>query len=131
MHQYVAEYNADLANYRQVTLTAFQQVEDSMAATRIYSQQILRQQQAVKDAQDYLDLEMSRYNTGVDPYVDVVLAQTTLLSNKVTLNSLQVEEMTSAVELVQALGGGWDRTQLPTPDQAGAKTTKRGLQLQQ
>ena len=82
LHQYVAEYNADLANYRQVTLTAFQQVEDSMAATRIYSQQILRQQQAVKDAQDYLDLEMSRYNTGVDPYVDVVLAQTTLLEQQ-------------------------------------------------
>ena len=123
LHQYVAQYNADLANYRQVTLTAFQQVEDYLAATRIYSQQILRQQMAVKDAQDYLDLEMARYNTGVDPYVDVVIAQTTLLSNQETLNSLQVEEMTSAVELVQALGGGWDRTQLPTPAQAGAKTT--------
>jgi NodT family efflux transporter outer membrane factor (OMF) lipoprotein len=129
LHQYVAEYNADLANYRQVTLTAFQQVEDSMAATRIYSQQILRQQMAVKDAQDYLDIELSRYNTGVDPYVDVVLAQTTLLNSKVTLNSLQVEEMTSTVELVQALGGGWDRTQLPTPTQAGAKTTNADYKL--
>ena len=57
LHQYVAQYNADLANYRQVTLIAFQQVEDYLAATRIYSQQILRQQQAVKDAQDYLNLE--------------------------------------------------------------------------
>ncbi|MGD0740367.1 MAG: efflux transporter outer membrane subunit [Terracidiphilus sp.] len=131
LHQYVAEYNADLANYRQVTLTAFQQVEDSMAATRIYSQQILRQQMAVKDAQDYLDIELSRYNTGVDPYVDVVLAQTTLLNSKVTLNSLQVEEMTSTVELVQALGGGWDRTQLPTPTQAGAKTTSADYKLPQ
>ncbi len=131
LHQYVAEYNADLANYRQVTLTAFQQVEDSMAATRIYSQQILRQQQAVKDAQDYFDTEMSRYNTGVDPYVDVMIAQTTLLSSKETLNALQVEEMTSAVELVQALGGGWDRTQLPTPKQAGAKTTSADYKLQQ
>ena len=129
LHQYVAQYNADLANYRQVTLTAFQQVEDSMAATRIYSQQILRQQMAVKDAQDYLDIELSRYNTGVDPYVDVVLAQTTLLNSKVTLNSLQVEEMTSTVELVQALGGGWDRTQLPTPTQAGAKTTNADYKL--
>ncbi len=129
LHQYVAQYNADLANYRQVTLTAFQQVEDSMAATRIYSQQILRQQMAVKDAQDYLDIELSRYNTGVDPYVDVVLAQTTLLNSKVTLNSLQVEEMTSTVELVQALGGGWDRTQLPTPTQTGAKTTSADYKL--
>jgi outer membrane protein TolC len=85
----------------------------------------------VKDAQDYLDIELSRYNTGVDPYVDVVLAQTTLLNSKVTLNSLQVEEMTSTVELVQALGGGWDRTQLPTPTQAGAKTTSADYKLPQ
>jgi NodT family efflux transporter outer membrane factor (OMF) lipoprotein len=131
LHQYVAQYNADLANYRQVTLTAFQQVEDSMAATRIYSQQILRQQRAVKDAQDYLNIELSRYNTGVDPYVDVVIAQTTLLTNEETLNSLQVEDMTSAVELVQALGGGWDRTQLPTPSQTGVKTTSADYKLQQ
>ncbi|MGA2962669.1 MAG: efflux transporter outer membrane subunit [Candidatus Korobacteraceae bacterium] len=131
LHQYVAEYNADVANYRQITLTAFQQVEDSMAATRIYSQQVLRQQLAVKDAQDYLSLELVRYNTGVDPYVDVVIAQNTLLSSQETLNALQVEEMTSAVQLVQALGGGWDRTQLPTPQQAGAKTTGADYKLQQ
>jgi NodT family efflux transporter outer membrane factor (OMF) lipoprotein len=131
LHQYVAQYNADLANYRQVTLTAFQQVEDDLAATRIYSQQILRQQHAVKDAQDYLSLELVRYNTGVDPYVDVMIAQNTLLSSQETLNSLQVEEMTSAVQLVQALGGGWDRTQLPTPQQAGAKTTGADYKLQQ
>jgi len=124
LHQYVAQYNADLASYRQSVLSAFQQVEDSLAATRVYSQQSIRQQQAVKDAQDYLNLELVRYNTGVDPYVDVVVAQTTLLTNQESLNSLQVEEMTSAVQLVQALGGGWDRSQLPTPEQAAAKTTK-------
>jgi NodT family efflux transporter outer membrane factor (OMF) lipoprotein len=131
LHQYEAQYNADLATYRQTVLTAFQQVEDSMVATRTYSQQILHQQDAVKDSQDYLNLETVRYNTGVDPYVDVMLAQTTLLSNQETLNALQVEEMTSAVELVQSLGGGWDRSQLPTPAQAGAKTTKADYTLQQ
>jgi len=131
LHQYVAQYNADLATYRQSVLNAFQQVEDSLAATRIYSQQILRQQQAVKDAQDYLNLELVRYNTGVDPYVDVVVAQTTLLNNQETLNSLQVNEMTSSVLLVQSLGGGWDRPQLPTPEQAGAKTTNANYTLQQ
>ena len=130
LHQYEAQYNADLANYRQVTLTAFQQVEDNLAATRVYSEQIARQQKAVKDAEDYLDLEMVRYNTGVDPYVDVVVAQNTLLANRETLNALQVEEMTSSVQLVQALGGGWDRTQLPTPAQAGAKTAKADYTLQ-
>jgi NodT family efflux transporter outer membrane factor (OMF) lipoprotein len=131
LHQYEAQYNSDLAAYRQSVLTAFQQVEDSMAATRVYSQQMIRQQQAVKDAQDYLNLEMVRYNTGVDPYVDVIVAQTTLLTNQETLNSLQVEEMTSAVELVQALGGGWDRSQLPTPAQVGAKTSSADYQVQQ
>jgi NodT family efflux transporter outer membrane factor (OMF) lipoprotein len=131
LHQYVAEYNADIATYRQDVLNAFQQVEDDLVATRVYSQQIIRQQAAVKDAQDYLNLELVRYNTGVDPYVDVVIAQTTLLTNQETLNALHVEEMTSAVELVQALGGGWDRTQLPTPSQAGAKTTKADYTLQQ
>lgn len=131
LHQYEAQYNADLANYRQVTLLAFQQVEDYMAATRIYSQQITRQQQAVKDAQDYLNIETARYNTGVDPYVDVMIAENTLLSSQQTLNSLQVEDMTSAVQLVQALGGGWDRSQLPTPSQVGAKTTNADYKPQQ
>jgi len=131
LHQYVAIYNADLAAYRQSVLNAFQQVEDALSNTRIYSQQILRQQEAVKDAQDYLNLELVRYNTGVDPYVDVVVAQTTLLNNQEALNSLQVNEMISSVQLVQALGGGWKRTELPTPEQAGAKTTKADYTLQQ
>jgi NodT family efflux transporter outer membrane factor (OMF) lipoprotein len=122
LNQYVATYNADLATYRQSVLTAFQQVEDDLSATRTYSQQLIHQQQAVKDAEEYLQLEQERYNYGVDPYVDVVTAQNTLLSAQQTLNTLQVEQMISAVELVQALGGGWDRSQLPTPEQAGAKT---------
>ena len=106
-------------------------MEDSLAATRIYSQQILEQQEAVKSAQQFLDLEMQRYNSGVDPYVDVVTAQTTLLGDQQTLNSLQVEEMMSAVQLVQALGGGWDRSQLPTPAQAGAKVPNSDYTMQQ
>jgi len=130
LHQYEATYNADVATYRQTVLTAFQQVEDALSGTRIYSQQILRQQEAVASAQQYLDMEMQRYNTGVDPYVDVVLAQTTLLGDQQTLNSLQVEEMISTVELVQALGGGWDRSQLPTPSQVGAKTVKADYTMQ-
>ncbi len=130
LHQYEATYNADLATYRQTVLTAFQQVEDAMAGTRVYSQQILRQQEAVKSSQEFLDLEMQRYNTGVDPYVDVVTAQTTLLSNQVTLNSIQVQEMLSAVQLVQALGGGWDRSQLMTPAQVGAKVPSSDYSMQ-
>ncbi|HTV81710.1 MAG TPA: efflux transporter outer membrane subunit [Acidobacteriaceae bacterium] len=121
LHQYEAIYNADLASYRGTTLTAFQQVEDDLAATRIYSQQILQQQVAVSAAQQFLTLEMERYKTGVDPYVDVVTAQTGVLSDQQSLNALQVSQMVSAVELIEALGGGWDRAQLPTPSQAGAQ----------
>jgi NodT family efflux transporter outer membrane factor (OMF) lipoprotein len=130
LHQYEAVYNGDLATYRQTVLTAFQQVEDSMAATRVYSQQILEQQDAVKDSQEFLDLELERYHSGVDPYVDVVTAQTTLLGNQVTLNTLHVEEMLSAVQLVQALGGGWDHSQLPTPAQAGAHAANSDYTMQ-
>ena len=131
LHQYEATYNADLAGYRQTTLTAFQQVEDALAGTRVYSQQILQQQEAVKSSQQYLEMETQRYNIGVDPYIDVVSAQNTVLTNQQILNALQVEEMTSAVTLVQALGGGWDVSQLPGPSQAGAKVPSSGYQIQQ
>jgi len=131
LHQYTAQYNADLASYRQTVLTAFQQVEDSLAATRVYSQQILDQQEALKSAQEYLDLETQRYDLGVDPYVDVVLAQTSFYNDQQTLNALHVEEMMSTVQLVQALGGGWDRSQLPTPAQAGTKLPNTDYKLQQ
>ncbi len=130
LHQYVAIYNADLATYRQTVLTAFQQVEDALAATRIYSQQIIKQKQAVASDRQSLKLEMARYETGVDPYIDVTLAQTALLNDQETLNALQVDEMVSAVELVQALGGGWNRAELPTPRQVAAKTAKADYVLQ-
>lgn len=124
LHQYEAIYNADLSNYRQTTLVAFQQVEDALAATRIYSDQILKEQQAVDSAKQYLDLETTRYHLGVDPFVNVMIAETTLLSDETTLNALQVNEMLASVQLVDVLGGGWDRTQLPTPKEVSAKPPK-------
>jgi NodT family efflux transporter outer membrane factor (OMF) lipoprotein len=130
LHHYEAQYNADLATYRQTVLTAFQQVEDALVATRIYSQQILHQQEAVNMAQQSLELETARFQSGIDPYINVVTAQTTLLGDQVTLNNLQVQEMLSAVQLVQALGGGWNTTQLPTPAQAGAKVPSSSYSMQ-
>ncbi len=123
VNQFISLYNADLATYRQTVLTAFGQVEDSLAAVRILSQQIGQQRQVVSSAQDALTLEMDRYRTGIDPYVNVVTLQTTLLIDQQTLTSLQIEQMTNAVQLVEALGGGWDRSQLPTPSQVEAKPT--------
>ena len=131
LHQYVAIYNADVASYRQTVLTAFQQVEDYLAETRILSQQIQQQRLAVDAAQTSLNLEMSRYQTGIDPYIDVVTLQNTLFSNQTTLTSLQINQMTGAIELVEALGGGWDTSQLPTPAQVTASPSKADSKLQQ
>ena len=128
LNQYTATYNADVASYRQTVLIAFQQVEDYLAAVRLYSQQVERQQAAVAHAQEFLNLEMGRYQTGIDPYVDVVTAQTTLLADQQILAAIQVEQMTSAVSLIEALGGGWDSSQLPTPSQLTKKTSGYSLQ---
>jgi NodT family efflux transporter outer membrane factor (OMF) lipoprotein len=121
VNQYIATYNGDLAAYRQTVLTAFQQVEDYLAAVRILSQQIKRQQEAVDSSKIYVKLEQSRYDMGIDPYIDLESAQVTLLSNMQTLADIQIQQMTASVELIQALGGGWDRTQLPTPEQITRK----------
>jgi len=129
LHQYEAIYNGDVATYRQTVLTAFQQVEDALVATRNYSQQILRQQEAVRSSQQFFDLEMQRYQSGIDPFVNVLTAQNTLLGDQLTLNTLQVQQMMSAVQLVQALGGGWDRSQLPTPSQV-THTTKTDYKME-
>jgi NodT family efflux transporter outer membrane factor (OMF) lipoprotein len=131
VQQYVATYNADLASYRQTVLTAFQQVEDGLAEVRILSKEIQQEQQAVDSAQTSLKLEQARYETGVDPYLDVVIAQTTVLADQQTLNGLQVQQMIYAVALVEALGGGWDRSQLPSPQQVTQKPAKSETTIQQ
>jgi NodT family efflux transporter outer membrane factor (OMF) lipoprotein len=131
VNQFVATYNADVASYRQTVLTAFQQVEDELAAVRILSQQIIQQQQAEQSARRFVELEMARYETGVDPYIDVVTAQTTLLSDQQALTNLRIQEMTASVSLIEALGGGWDNSQLPTPAQVSKKLTKDETTIQQ
>jgi NodT family efflux transporter outer membrane factor (OMF) lipoprotein len=128
VNQFVAVYNADVAGYRQTVLTAFQQVEDSMAAVRILSKQIQQQEQAVQSAQQFLALSQARYETGVDTYLNVLIAQTTLLTDQQQLASLHTQEMTASVQLIEALGGGWDRSQLPTPAQVSKKVTKSEIE---
>jgi NodT family efflux transporter outer membrane factor (OMF) lipoprotein len=130
LHQYQAIYNADVANYRQTVLTAFQQVEDYLSAVRIYSQELQSQEAAVKSAQELLDLEIGRYETGIDPYINVLTAQTTLLTDQETLATLHVNVMVSAVSLIEALGGGWDRSQLPTPAQVSQKLPSSDYNVQ-
>jgi NodT family efflux transporter outer membrane factor (OMF) lipoprotein len=130
VNQFITTYNADVASYRQTVLTAFQQVEDSLASVRILSQQILKQEQAVTLSQEALKLEIARYETGVDPYLNVVTVQTTLLNNQQTLANLHVQEMSASVTLIEALGGGWDRSQLPTPAEVSKKLDKTETTIQ-
>jgi NodT family efflux transporter outer membrane factor (OMF) lipoprotein len=126
--QFEATYNADVAGYRQTVLTAFQQVEDSLAAVRILSQQIELQLEAVKSAERFLELANARYYTGVDTYLNVLVAQTTLLSNQQNLASLRTQAMTASVQLIQALGGGWNRSDLPSPAQVTGRITKSEIE---
>ena len=112
LEQYTAQYNADVAAYRQTVLTAFQQSEDYIATLRISSEQLIRQRSAVSAAQRYLNIAIARYETGIDPYLDVITAQNTLFGDEQTEVTLRVSELTAAVELIQALGGGWDASQI-------------------
>jgi len=121
LDQYIATYNADVANYRQTVLTAFQQVEDSLSQVRLLSQQIQQERTATEAAERAYELEKVRYETGLDPYLNLLTTQTTLLQSQQTLLGLQVQEMSSAVLLVEALGGGWDTSQLPSPQQVSQK----------
>jgi NodT family efflux transporter outer membrane factor (OMF) lipoprotein len=130
VNQYIEVYNADVASYRQTVLTAFQQVEDYLAALRITSHQFLQLQQAEQSAHKYVDLEMARYQTGIDPYVDVVTAQLTLLNDQLAVTTLKTQEMTSSVQLISALGGGWDKVDLPTPHDVSKKLTPAETAIQ-
>ena len=127
VNQFVALYNADVASYRQTVLTAFQQVEDDMAAVRILSKQIQQQLQAEQSAERFLELAKARYYTGVDQYLNVLVAQTTLLADQQQLAALRTQAMTASVQLIEALGGGWDRSQLPSPSQVSQKVTRSDI----
>jgi len=115
VQQYRAAYDADVASYRQTVLSAFQQVEDNLATLRILYQEVLQQDAAVKSADRNLALAVDRYRLGIDPYLNVITAQTSLLTNQQTAVNLRIQQMTASVQLIEALGGGWDASQLPTP----------------
>jgi NodT family efflux transporter outer membrane factor (OMF) lipoprotein len=103
-----AKYQGTVANYRQTVLTAFQEVEDNLSTLRILSQELQQQNAAVESSQRYLTLANARYQSGLDSYLNVITAQTTLLSNQRTAMNLQMQQLTASVQLIKALGGGWD-----------------------
>ncbi len=103
-----AGYDQAVANYRQTVLTAFQQVEDGISNLSTLSQALSTQAAAVDDARRALEIANNRYVGGVTNYLDVITAQTTLLSNQRLQTQLLGQQMVSSVYLVKALGGGWD-----------------------
>ena len=121
VEQYQAQYNETVANYRQAVLVAFQQVEDNLAMLRILSAEIQDQDKAVDAAQRTLALATDRYQLGLDPYLNVITAQTALLSNQELAVNLRIQQMTASGGLIEALGGGWDASQLPSPGQLVSK----------
>jgi NodT family efflux transporter outer membrane factor (OMF) lipoprotein len=108
-----ATYDSSVASYRQTVLSAFQQVEDNLAALRVLEQEAGVQATAVQSAQRSLDLSNTRYEGGVTSYLEVITAQNAALSDEVTTVNILGRRMASAVLLVEALGGGWDRSSLP------------------
>ena len=108
-----AAYDYQVATYRENVLTGFQQVEDNLAAVRILENEAKVQNEAVVAAQRSLDLSVTRYKGGVTSYLEVITAQSAALADEVTAVNILGRQMANTVLLIQALGGGWDRSNLP------------------
>jgi NodT family efflux transporter outer membrane factor (OMF) lipoprotein len=108
-----ASYDETVANYRQTTLTAFQQVEDNLVALRVLSDEADHQHKATLAAQSAQQIFNNRYVGGLDTYLQVVTAQTTALTNERNDIDLMRRQMDASVLLIKALGGGWNVTSLP------------------
>jgi NodT family efflux transporter outer membrane factor (OMF) lipoprotein len=108
-----ANDDAATANYRQTALSAFQEVEDNLAALRILDDETQQQRQATASAQDWLQVSTNRYKGGVDNYLQVVIAQTAALSNERNEADILRRRMDASVLLIKGLGGGWSVSELP------------------
>jgi NodT family efflux transporter outer membrane factor (OMF) lipoprotein len=106
-------YEAEAATYRATVLGAFNEVEDRLSDLRVLDEETTTEHRAVDAAQHSLDLSNQRYKGGATSYLEVLVAETTLLTNQRTLTDLKTREFAASVGLIRALGGGWDTTQLP------------------
>jgi NodT family efflux transporter outer membrane factor (OMF) lipoprotein len=111
-----ASYDASVADYREAVLNAFQGVEDELAALRFYDQQSVFQREAVQNAYKTVTIAFNEYQAGTQDYTTVVTAQTTALSDAQTALSVQQNRLTASVALIEALGGGYDASELPSKD---------------
>ena len=119
-----AAYDSTVAFYRETVLSGFQQVEDNLAALRILENEAGVQATAVQAAQRSLDLSNTRYEGGVTSYLEVITAQNAALTDEVTAVNILGRRMASAVLLIQALGGGWDRSSLPPSPECCGKLAR-------
>ena len=115
-----AVYDANVASYRQTVLTGFQEVEDNLAALRILEEEAGIQDEAVKAAQQSLTVTTNQYRAGTVSYLDVIVAQTIALTNERTAIGIRGRRMTAGVQLIKALGGGWDSSLLQTNSTGGS-----------
>lgn len=109
-----AAYDESVDNYRQTTLSAFEDVEDNLAALRVLQNEAKTEDAAVAAAEHSLDLSITRYRGGVTSYLEVTTAQSAALADEVTAVSLLTRRMAASVLLVKALGGGWNVSQIPS-----------------
>ncbi len=121
VQQFQASYDQTVANYRETVLTAFQQVEDNLAALRILALAIEQQDDAIESANRSLREAEVRYKAGIDPYLNVITAQTVLLNDQETAVNLRMQRMLAGVQLIKALGGGWDASQIPSSKELGRR----------
>ena len=108
-----AFYDKSVDNYRQTVLTAFQEVEDNLAALRVLQEEASTEDAAVMAAQRSLDLSTTRYRGGVTNYLEVTTAQSAALTDEVTALNILIRRMNASVLLIKAIGGGWDASQIP------------------
>jgi NodT family efflux transporter outer membrane factor (OMF) lipoprotein len=116
-----AAYDATAAAYRQSILTAFQQVEDNLSALRVLENEAAVTDRAVKSAIRSVDVTTAQYKGGTVTYLNVITVQTIALADQKSAVDLKARRMTASVLLIQALGGGWDGTKLPTTRDVGEK----------
>jgi len=117
-----AAYDATVAAYRQTVLAAFQEVEDDLAELHHLAEEAVIQDEAIKAAQESLNLELDRYKAGTDSYLNVITTQTILLGDQITAVTILQRRMTAGVDLAKAVGGGWDASTLPSGDALRAIT---------
>ena len=111
-----AVFDQDVANYRQTVLTAFQQVEDQLAALRIFAQEAEVQDKAVAAAFEAARILNNQYLAGTVAFTSVIVADQTALANAETAVNIRQSRLVASAALIQALGGGWDAAQLPSRD---------------